>query len=121
MATAKEIGTAGENSAAEYLENLGYEILEKNYKSRMGEIDIIALSPEEVCVFVEVKTRKNTDFGMACEAVDKRKQEKLVKTAMTYRYGSDMRFDVIEVYYSGKTGFEVNNINHIKNAFEAAF
>lgn len=113
----KEIGKFGEDAAAEYLENNGYEILKRNYRIKSGEIDIIALSPAEICVFAEVKTRRNTEYGFACEAVDRRKQEKIVRTAMTYPHADNLRFDVIEVYY-GKD-FEVKNINHIKNAFGA--
>lgn len=113
----KEIGEKGETAAAEYLEDNGYEILKRNYRLRGGEIDIIALSPEDVCVFAEVKTRRSTEYGLACEAVDRRKQEKIIKTAMTYQTDGDARFDVIEVYYGDD--FVVKKINHIPNAFDA--
>jgi len=119
MQNTKEIGTAGEQAAREYLEEKGYEIQKMNYTQKYGEIDIIALSPENVLVFAEVKTRKNSDYGLACEAVDRKKQEKIIKTAMSYYYSGDMRFDVVEVYYEDNDGFSVKNINHIENAFEA--
>lgn len=119
--TTKEIGMAGEKAAREYLLDMGYEIVKSNYKTKMGEIDIIAISPEEVCAFVEVKTRKNADFGLACEAVDIRKQKRIIKTAMTYEYKYDKRFDVIEVYYSMDNEFKTEKINHIINAFDASY
>lgn len=115
----KEIGKMGEEAAAKYLEENDYEIIHMNYGGKSGEIDIVAMSPEEVCVFVEVKTRQNTDFGRACEAVDYKKQEKIIRTAMMYNYNGDMRFDVIEVYYSYELDFNVTEINHIENAFQA--
>lgn len=111
----KEIGTFGENAASDYLENLGYEILARNYRIKSGEIDIIALSPENTCVFAEVKTRRSIEYGFASEAVDRRKQEKIIRTAMTYSTTGDIRFDVIEVYYDGN--FSITKINHIQNAF----
>jgi putative endonuclease len=85
----------------------------------MGEIDIIA-EKDDCTVFVEVKTRKGNRFGNASEYVDSRKQEKIKKTALCYisKLETDMRFDVIEVYYSDAYGeFEVTSINHIENAF----
>lgn len=119
MENTKQIGDAGEQCAAEYLEDSDYEILNRNYRVPAGEIDIIALSPEEVCVFCEVKTRRSTEFGLACEAVDRRKQEHIIKAAMSYSFSGDMRFDVIEVYYKIQDGrFVPNKINHIKNAFD---
>lgn len=116
MHTTNEIGTFGENAAAEYLEEKGYEILERNFKTPAGEIDIIALSPEDVYVFVEVKTRSSSKFGLACEAVDRRRQLRIMRTAQIYLIKGDMRFDVIEVYYNGKD-FKITEINHIENAF----
>ena len=115
----KIIGKKGEEAAAAYLEEMDYEILHMNYGGKSGEIDIIALSPEDVCVFVEVKTRQNANFGRACEAVDLKKQEKIIHTAMMYNYNGDMRFDVIEVYYTYEPDFKVIEINHIENAFQA--
>ena len=120
MVNTKQIGDAGEEYAVEYLINLGYEILKRNFRAYAGEIDIIALSPEDVCVFFEVKTRSTTEFGLACESVNRRKQEHIIKTAMCYNFSGDMRFDVIEVYYEIKNkSFTPIKINHIKNAFEA--
>ncbi len=119
MKTTKQIGAAGEEAACEYLEDKGYEILKRNYKTPVGEIDIIAISPDDVCAFVEVKTRRSIEFGLACEAVDRKKREKIIKVAKSYYYKGDMRFDIIEVYYEDKEGFYPTKINHIENAFEA--
>ena len=107
------MGRAGENRAVEFLKNKGYKILKTNYKTPFGEIDIIA-EENSVIVFVEVKTRTSEDFGLPCEAVDKRKQEKYFKTATCYlqkekKMDSECRFDVIEI--------ENGEINHIFNAF----
>lgn len=115
--TSKEIGDFGENKACEFLENAGIQIIKRNYRCRMGEIDIIARDGDTI-VFAEVKTRITKNFGAPAEYVDFRKQEKIIKTALFYtgRDDIDMRFDVIEVMYR-KAGMEVLEINHIKNAF----
>lgn len=117
MGELKNIGNAGENAAAAYLEKKGYEIIERNFHTKAGEIDIIAISPENTCVFVEVKTRKNILYGRASEAVNRKKQIKIIKTAMSYHYSGSARFDVIEIYYSDKNVFSIKEINHIENAF----
>ena len=116
------IGNFGENAAAEYLEKKGYSIVERNYKPKIAEIDIIAYNKEGVLCFVEVKTRKTSVFGYACEAVDFKKQRKITQGAMSYisshNIDREIRFDVVEVY--GKVmndGFSVLKINHIENAF----
>ncbi len=116
----KEIGDFGENAACEYLKKEGYAIAARNFHSRHGEIDIIAL--DKTCtVFVEVKTRKNANYGNAGEFVDYRKQQKLLMCAKYYLGGNiyeEVRFDVIEVYYTlnGETPV-LKEINHIKDAF----
>jgi len=109
------IGNFGEDAAVEYLKNKGYLILQRNFRCKSGEIDIIAVK-DGCTVFVEVKTRKNSKYGYASEFVDYRKQEKIRKAAMYFikSYDADMRFDVIEVYHSGAS---VNEINHIEDAF----
>lgn len=118
--TTKEIGDFGENAACEYLKGLGYSIVQRNFHSRHGEIDIIAL--DKTCtVFVEVKTRKNSLYGKASEYVDYRKQQKLLLCAKYYLGGNiyeEVRFDVIELYYNmnGETPV-IKEINHIKDAF----
>lgn len=116
MLTTKEIGDFGENAAAEFLEEKGYEIIKRNYKTAAGEIDIIAISPDDTYAFIEVKTRQGTAFGLACEAVDRKRQQRLMRCAQSFSANGNMRFDVIEVYYK-RSDFSVTEINHIENAF----
>lgn len=114
-----ELGEKGESFAARYLEdNCGYTIVAKNYKNKIGEIDIIAQDHKTI-VFVEVKTRKTVQYGFPSEAVDKRKQHKIANVAACYLSFKKLwqypcRFDVIEVYANDETTVK---INHIKNAF----
>lgn len=117
---AKSIGNYGESIAAELLESKDYIILKRNFCIQGGEIDIIAQDKDGRYIFVEVKTRKGTEYGMAYEYVNTKKQEHIIKTAITYtgRTDVDMRFDIIEVYYeSVNNKIIVTNINHIENAF----
>lgn len=108
------IGIFGENQAERYLKKNGYKILCKNYHSRFGEIDIIALD-KSTTVFVEVKKRGANSFAGGAEFVTASKQSKIIKTALFYLQSkniqNDIRFDVIEI--------NCNNINHIKDAFYA--
>ncbi len=78
-----KLGEWGENLTAEKLSEKGFTIIERNWHSRYGEIDIIAQN-EEFILFVEVKTRKSADFAQPYESVDYRKQEKIRKTVETY-------------------------------------
>ena len=115
----KDIGDKGEAFAARLYEKLGYAVIERNYHSRFGEIDLIAESDSELC-FVEVKTRKQTSFGNPSEAVDYRKQKKLTLTAMKYLGENECfkqpRFDVVEVWQEGG---KIVKYNLIENAFYA--
>ncbi|MDE6583292.1 MAG: YraN family protein [Clostridia bacterium] len=106
-------GDKGEILVQNFLKAKKYQILETNYKNRLGEIDIIA-KHENVIVFVEVKARINTDFGRPIEAVNQFKQNKIRKVAELYlqsknQYYADVRFDVVEVLDG--------EITHIENAF----
>lgn len=97
----RELGRIGEQAAAELLQMEGYEILERNYRCREGEIDLIAIRGSEVN-FIEVKTRRNQRYGRPCEAVDLQKIHHIRRTALQYlksqeSYYDDMRFHVIEV------------------------
>ena len=120
MSLAQAIGKYGENIAAEYLKRKDYRILCQNYHSKFGEVDIVALSPDKCTVFVEVKTRRNTDYGDPSQFVTYSKQNKLRKTALCYT-GTDqiyMRFDIVEVIYKIEgTKVKVASVNHIENAF----
>lgn len=114
----QEIGKSGEDIATEYLINNGYNVIERNFECRQGEIDIIALDKSEV-VFIEVKTRRNIRYGFAAEAVNDVKKKHLWKAVEYYVYSRNLqndfiRIDVIEVYlYKDKV-----HINHIKKAIE---
>ena len=114
----KKLGNAGENLAATFLENHGYKILEKNYRIRTAEIDIIA-EKDGAIIFVEVKTRSNIRKGTPAEAVNLRKQKKIIEAASVFLQDENFcecacRFDVIEIISAGKDF----KINHIENAFE---
>ncbi|MFP4499199.1 MAG: YraN family protein [Vulcanimicrobiota bacterium] len=96
------MGKTGENLACRFLEKRGFEIVERNYRTRTGEIDIIARHCE-VIVFIEVKTRATLNFGLPEEAVDIRKQEQIRNTAFEYMYKKNfmvnpIRFDVISIF-----------------------
>lgn len=95
-------GKFGEIEAIKYLKEQGCKIICKNFKCMQGEIDIIAKDEEEI-VFVEVKTRTGIEYGEAMEAVDKKKQKHIYKTAEYYLYKNKIenaktRIDVIEIY-----------------------
>ncbi len=115
----KDIGDFGEGAAARYLEDEGYEVIKRNFRTKSGEIDIIA-EIDGCIVFVEVKTRKSSRFGEPSEYVDFRKQQRIHNAAAVYAdsVNREMRFDVIEVFYEERrSGMEVSKINHIENAF----
>ncbi len=109
-------GTYGEDLACKELEKNGYVILKRNFRYRNGEIDIIA-EKDGIIIFVEVKLRTSTEKGMPCEAVDIKKQKKIINTALMYIQQNNLsdnsfRFDVIEIL-----ALDTVMIRHIKNAF----
>ena len=113
----KETGGVGEKIAEKYLKSKGYVILERNYKTDVGEVDIIA-NDGNYLVFIEVKARRTDEFGLPAEAVDERKQRKISMVAAQYikrnmYFNSACRFDVIEIYLGTR------EINHIENAFDS--
>ena len=96
-------GKEGEEIAAEYLKKKGYKIIERNYRSRLGEIDIVALH-KAVTVFVEVKARSGSTFGLPEDAVDKNKQRQMIRVALGYIKHRRLpegrfRFDVVGVSF----------------------
>lgn len=109
----RRTGTRYEQAAGFFLEQIGYEVLEYNYRCRFGEIDIIA--KDGAClVFCEVKYRSGRGKGSPLEAVDYRKQQTIFRCASHYLAGQGFgdipcRFDVI--------GIEGTAITHIENAF----
>jgi putative endonuclease len=119
--TSKEFGKVGEDLAEKLLRSKNFAIIEKNYRfGKTGELDIIAKDPEtNQLVFVEVKTRKNLEFGDPVLAITKNKMAQLKKVANAYLFAKEIReiecrFDVITVLFRGKIKPE---IKHYVNAF----
>lgn len=121
MAKSKLSGAWGEALAAEYLRKKRYKILAAGYRSRFGEIDLIA-QDKKYLLFVEVKLRKSADFAKAMEYVDRRKQDKIRITASLYLSENPTRlqprFDVIEIYAPEGTATLHPEINHMEDAFQ---
>lgn len=111
----RNVGNNGEQEAVKYLQSLGYKILETNYYTHFGEIDIIARDSEYLC-FIEVKYRNKITDGYPEDAVDIRKAKKISRSALQYLNMCSMpdttpcRFDVVTIL-----GGE---INLYKNAFD---
>ena len=110
------LGKNGEKAAAEHLKNLGYNIIERNFSCRQGEIDIIALD-KGYLVFIEIKSRTSNEFGLPSESVTKRKMEHLIKAIKYYLYirnleNENIRIDVIEVY-AKKGEYRFNHIKQV--------
>lgn len=109
-----ELGKAAERKAEAYLAGKGYRILERSWRTPLGEVDIIAQDGKTV-VFVEVKARSSFSFGPAESAVDRRKQGRIAKAALAYlqRRGREnpVRFDVV--------AFQGGEVRHIQGAFSA--
>ncbi len=113
----KLLGKEGEDRAARFLMKQGYRIIERNYRTRSGEIDLIALHDGAV-VFIEVKTRTSDAFGAPELAVNPRKQQRMVKAALGYiKYKKlhqvPCRFDVVAITTAAE-----KEVEHIQNAFE---
>ncbi len=112
----KSLGPEGEDMAVKFLKGKGFRILHRNYKTPLGEADIIARD-KDATVFIEVKARSSSRFGEPFEAVDLRKQERLKRIALWYqkKEGGDLqvKFDVVSIKLSGNG----NMIEHIVEAF----
>jgi len=113
------IGKYGEDLACKYLETKGYKIKERNFRTFLGEIDIVSEYKGNV-IFVEVKTRRSDKFGYPEEAINYNKQRKIIKNALCYlaKYNlwkNNYCFDVVLVSISKQDGTE--SIKHIRNAF----
>ena len=112
------LGTQGEALAAAHLEGLGMRIVGRNYRSRYGEVDLVAREGETL-VFVEVKTRRGDSYGTPEESVTPRKLDRLAKTAARYlqQHGLDQsawRVDLIAI----KLGKDGPTINHVRSIVE---
>lgn len=113
----KHLGKVGEDLAADLCREKGFTVLERNYRTPFGEIDIIA-KDGDIFVFIEVKARTNDAYGVPFEAVTSSKRVKITKVAMSYmrRFKKEMpaRFDVISIsMQSGKP-----DVTYIQDAFE---
>ena len=117
---ARLLGQWGEEQVAERLRRDGWTIVARNFRCRMGELDLVAES-KTFLAFVEVKLRKNDRFGSACEAVTPSKQRKLRAAAQYYLMSHPTRlqprFDVAEVYAPQGVRTETPAIYYIENAF----
>lgn len=119
MSTRQETGSAGEDLAARLLEQAGYTVVARNFRAKCGELDVIAKDKTHI-VFVEVKTRAEDCLGTPAQAVDFRKQRRIVSTAqvwlLAHPCGLQPRFDVVEILMMrDKTA----KYRHIQNAFDA--
>jgi len=117
----QQIGKTGESIAVQFLRSKGYRILEQNYRTGLGEIDIIAWD-RKTLVFVEVKARNSRRFGNPKSAVTSRKQRKISMVALQYLKSTDQtrakaRFDVVAISSANAS----TQIELIKNAFNLAY
>lgn len=113
MSSPKEKGLKGEDMAIEILKKEGYKIIERNYRSPFGEIDIIA-SCGDTLTFIEVKRRDSERFGDSLSAIDERKKRKIIMSALYYvkkekQDAKKVRFDIV--------GIDKSRVKIIKNAF----
>ena len=110
-------GRTGEDIACAYLKKKKFELIERNFTTNVGEIDIVC-ADDCYIVFVEVKARRTTEYGAPSEAVNYYKQRKISQVASQFlskykKYNFPVRFDVVEVYMDTMT------VNHIENAFDS--
>ena len=109
-------GARAEQWAAQYLQQRGLKIIAKNYRGRFGEIDLI-MQDDATLVFIEVRLRRNADFGGAAASIDARKQQRIIRTAQQYLAGLERtppcRFDAVLM-----DDVPGNNVEWLKNAFE---
>jgi len=115
-----QIGSFGEELACQYLEQKGFQIIERNYRSQLGEIDLIAFD-KDFLVFIEVKNYSFRSYGMPFQAITKTKKQSLVYTAKNFLFKNKLgnpnsRFDVITIY-TEEDG--TRTLEHFENAFFA--
>jgi len=115
----KALGARGEDLAVQYLKKKGFKVIERNYHCSAGEIDLIARE-KNTLVFVEIKTRSSSDYGLPQDAVDRFKQKKMIEVARAYMAEHHLtedilaRFDVVAIQLT-PTG---PDIELIKDAFQ---
>lgn len=110
-------GALAEEWAARFLQKQGLKLIERNYRSRFGEIDLI-MRDGATLVFIEVRLRRNGDFGGAAASIDNRKQQRLIRTSQQYlaslAHIPACRFDAVLL-----ADAQGNNVQWLKNAFDA--
>lgn len=119
MSSRRKLGLWGENLAAKYLDQIGYQIIDRNVYTGFGEIDLVALY-KECMIFVEVKTRSSTAYGFPEEAITEKKKIHLIESAEAYlqlhpEFSGDWRIDVIAIQRYQKD--QEPEIVHYENAF----
>ena len=124
----KQIGDEAERLACQYLENKGLTLVEKNYRIKGGEIDLVMRDNQHL-VFIEVRCRNNANYGSGAETVDGRKQARLIKAATVYllekssQATQPARFDVMSIsaiqHSSQSSSRPQPEIEWIKDAFQA--
>jgi putative endonuclease len=118
MRGTREVGQVGEEMARRYLQEQGLKFVAANWLCKTGEIDLVMKDEEECLVFVEVRMRRETQYGEGLETVARDKQRKLIRTAQYYQqkegWWGDVRFDVVSIAGQG----EGAKIEHIEYAFE---
>lgn len=118
----RKLGHTGEQIAENFLISQDYQIIQKNFYSRFGEIDIIACSPEGQLIFIEVKTRTNTFFGLPQESITFQKKQRIIKTALhflklaTTKQPTTWRFDAILVQLGQEN--HLKSLTHLKNIID---
>ena len=113
MGTKQLIGALGEDFVAKYLVSKNYEILDRNWRVKEGEIDLVAISENGVVVFIEVKTRTSITFGHPLEAITRDKAYRLQRLALAWltvhhRWGFEYRIDAAAVLISKGEKFEID-------------
>lgn len=116
----KEIGSLGEDIAGNYLRQIGYTVLDRNFRCKIGEIDMVGRDGDYIC-FIEVKTRYGSLYGNPCESVTYSKRQKIYRTSEVYimkkkLFKFNFRFDVIEIILN--TSNNIPSIRLIKDAFQ---
>ncbi len=113
-----ELGKCGENLALDFLQRRGYRIIKTNYKSKLGEVDVIARQKDTIC-FIEVKTRASQTAGLPVESITRQKRHQITKAALCFLKENKLwdrpaRFDVVSVLRESSG----DKIELIQNAFE---
>ena len=114
LTSRKRIGNEAEQQACKHLQSQGLILLDKNFSTKAGEVDLI-MRDGETLVFIEVRYRKNTDFGGAAASITPKKQQRIIKASLAYQQKhcpqSSMRFDVVAIEGDNR------RLNWIQNAF----